>query len=304
MMLRLICFVAATTLVLSPAEATDFLVFYLGGQSNMDGFGTNSDLPRTLQAETDIPIFHGNPVGDLDLTGGLGKWEMLCPGHGIGFSSDGKENKLSDRFGIEVSLGKRLSELFPEHRIALIKYSRSGSSIAEQAAGRFGCWEPDFQQGDGEAAGVNQYDHFLKTIRTALVQRDIDGDGTEDTLIPAGIVWMQGESDANAGSDTAKRYQANLKRLMDLIRAAFRADDLAVVIGRISDSGQDSDGRVWDHGDQVRAAQAAYVSADSNAALVMTTDEYDYSDKWHYDSAGYIDLGRQFAEALRSLQIP
>ena len=26
-----------------------------------------------------------------------------------------------------------------------------------------------------------------------------------------------------------------------------------------------------------------------------------YSDKWHYDSAGTIDLGRQFAEALISL---
>ena len=140
-------------------------------------------------------------------------------------------------------MGDQLSKLFPNQRVALIKYSRSGSSIAEEAAGQFGCWEPDFEQGDGPSASVNQYDHFLKTVRMACAVRDIDGDGTEDRLIPAGIIWMQGESDANAGADVAQRYSANLKRLMDLIRAAFRTDDLAVVIGRISDSGQDTDGR-------------------------------------------------------------
>jgi hypothetical protein len=31
-------------------------------------------------------------------------------------------------------------------------------------------------------------------------------------------------------------------------------------------------------------------------------DGYGYSDKWHYDSAGYIDLGRQFAEAMANLE--
>ena len=47
----------------------------------------------------------------------------------------------------------------------------------------------------------------------------------------------------------------------------------------------------------MRGAQAEYVKADAAAALVTTTDKYGYSDPWHYDSAGYIDLGRQFANA-------
>jgi hypothetical protein len=67
----------------------------------------------------------------------------------------------------------------------------------------------------------------------------IANDGEADTLIPAGIVWMQGESDAALNAEIAERYEANLKRLMDLIRAALRSDDLPVVIGRISDSGRD-----------------------------------------------------------------
>ena len=110
---------------------------------------------------------------------------------------------------------------------------------------------------------------------------------------------MQGESDASYGPEVAAKYEANLKRLMDLIRAALRVDDLPVVIGRISDSGTDKkDGKVWDHGTEVRAAQAAFVKNDTAAHLVESTDAYGYSDPWHYDSAGYIDLGKQFANAL------
>jgi iduronate 2-sulfatase len=65
----------------------------------------------------------------------------------------------------------------------------------------------------------------------------------------------------------------------------------------------DKDGRVWDFGDVVRCAQAALVRRDAGAALVTTTDNYGYSDKWHYDTVGYIDLGRQFAEALHRLEM-
>jgi hypothetical protein len=38
------------------------------------------------------------------------------------------------------------------------------------------------------------------------------------------------------------------------------------------------------------------------AALVTTTDTYGYSDPWHYDSSGYLDLGKQFAVAMHGLQ--
>ncbi len=113
---------------------------------------------------------------------------------------------------------------------------------------------------------------------------------------------MQGESDAYPSEQIALRYLPNLKRLMDLIRAALRVDDLPVVLGRISDSGRDDDGKIWDYGDIVRRIQAFYVENDNNAALVTSTDKYKYSDPWHYDSIGYIDLGEKFAEAMVELQ--
>ena len=111
---------------------------------------------------------------------------------------------------------------------------------------------------------------------------------------------MQGESDA-ATAQVAKRYGRNLKRLMDLIRAALRVDDLPIAIGRISDSGQDDDGRVWNYGNVVRAAQQDFVDSDAAAAIVTSTDNYGHSDPYHYDTAGYIDFGKQFAEALHPL---
>ena len=58
---------------------------------------------------------------------------------------------------------------------------------------------------------------------------------------------------------------------------------------------------MWDFGDVVRDAQPTFVREDARAALVATTDDYGYSDKWHYDTSGYIDLGTQFAEALHRL---
>ena len=277
--------------------AKKYKVFYLGGQSNMDGYGYVNQLPEGLkQPVKGVYIFHGNTQKDTAEIDGKGVWEVLKPGHGVGHQSTPKGNQLSDRFGIELTFARELQNLLPDENIALIKYSRGGTSIHIDAAGDFGCWDPDFSTGNG----VNQYDHFLATVLNAYSVDDIDGDGERDELIPAGIVWMQGESDANV-KEIALEYADNLKRLMDLIRAAFLRDDLPVVIGRISDSGNDSDGNVWDYGNELRWQQARFVNQDSRAALVVTTDNYDYSDKWHYNTEGYIDLGKQFARAMVGL---
>lgn len=157
--------------------------------------------------------------------------------------------------------------------------------------------EPDYRGKNG----INQYDHFLTTIDQALQIKDIDDDGKEDILVPSGIIWMQGESDAVHTEEVAKRYYDNLKRLMDLIRAALHKDDVPVIIGKISDSWNDKDGKVWDYGELVQYAQEKYAKTDNNAAIVRSTRYYKYSDPWHYDSDGYIDLGVKFAETVYRL---
>lgn len=281
----------------APVGATDFYVYYLGGQSNMDGYGYADKLPAELRGELKtVPIFHGNTSPDEKAVDGKGIWSTLRPGHGVGFKSDGDANTYSKRFGVELTFARTIQKQFPDRRIAIIKYSRGGTSIAQAAAGNFGCWEPDFKG----RTGINQYDHFLATVRHAYADSDIDDDGKADRLIPAGIVWMQGESDGAFTPEVAGQYEANLKRLMDLVRAAFRSDDLPVVVGRISYSKKNPP--IWKHGELVRTAQAAFAKNDSNAAMVTTTDKYGYSDPWHYDSPGYIDLGREFAKAMAGLE--
>lgn len=282
----------------------DYRVFYLGGQSNMDGYGYVKDLPEELNGAVDgVMIFHGNTSADGEKVDGRGVWSELKAGHGVGFQSDGVSCSYSERFGVEVTFGRRLREIYPEWNIAIIKYSRGGTSIHEDAARQFGCWEPDYEGGEGVGKGINQYDHFLATVRNAYGVGDIDGDGEADTLRPAGIVWMQGESDAGVTLEIAEAYEDNLKRLMDLVRAAFRVDDLPVVIGRISDSGKGTEKFIWQYGDVVRAGQAAFVEKDGRAQLVTSTDKYAYSDPWHYDSAGYIDLGREFAGGFVQIKL-
>lgn len=294
-------FVCLCLTMTQAAEAKDYLVYYLGGQSNMDGHGYVKDLPDELNQPVEgVMIFHGNIGRDAQPVDGRGVWDVLKPGHGAGFKADEQAGALSNRVGLELTFGLAMQQAMPDKNIALIKYSKGGTSIDEAAARNFGCWEPDFEGGEGEGQGVNQYDHFLATIRNAMAVSDIDGDGEADRLIPAGILWMQGESDAS-DAEVAERYEANLKRLMDLIRAALREDDLPVVVGRISDSGNSSSGKVWEYGDVVRAAQASFVEKDAAAALVTSTDEYGYSDPWHYDTVGYIDLGRQFAALMLEL---
>ena len=212
-MLRVLFGILVATTFLS---AETYHVYYLGGQSNMDGYGKVSELPADLQGVNNaVPIFHGNPKPDGEAGGGMGVWAKVRAGHGAGFSADSTANKYSNRFGIEVTFVRRLNELRPGEKIALIKYSRGGTSIDETAARWFGSWEADFVGGPPQYSGVNQYDNFLATLRNAFAERDIDDDGTNDMLIPAGILWMQGESDA-ATATVAKRYGRNLKRLMDL----------------------------------------------------------------------------------------
>lgn len=272
-------------------------LFYLGGQSNMRGFGYNKELPDHLQKPIEgVYIFQGNPVPDNEENGGLGLWETLRPGHGTYFESDGNSNKLSERFGVELSFAKKLKDLYPNDRIAIIKYARNGSSLDSASAREWGSWEVDYRVGKG----INQFDHFLATVRNAYADTDIDNDGIKDSLMPSGIIWMQGESDSYQES-AALLYYDNLRKLMNLIRSSFRLDDLPVVIGKISDSGDNAEGKVWKYGELVQYAQEKYALENSNVAIVRSTRNYDYTDQFHYTSAGYLDLGEKFAESLYKL---
>jgi len=285
-------------LIFSVLDAKDYKLFYLGGQSNMQGFGSVSELPSDLPENyKDIMIFNGNWDNDDKPVSGVGIWENMKPGFGYGSRSDGITNTYSERFGPELGFAIKIRELMPDENIAILKYAKGGTSI-EIGASRWGCWDPDYS----DSTGINQWDHFLASVRNAMAVKDIDGDGEEDRLIPVGIVWMQGESDADNSEETAKKYGANLRRLMDMIRAAFRYDDIPVVIGQIADSGNDEkDGAMMDNIKYVWEGEFSFVENDPAAAIVTSTQDYNFVDDWHFGTEGALDLGYQFAEKMFGL---
>jgi hypothetical protein len=280
-----------------PPTGKTYEVYFLGGQSNMEGFGFAADVPDGVEAAAaGVPIFLGKTVEDGKDGGGIGLWAPLEAGYGTGFDTDGETNRLSDRFGPELSFGAAMAQFGKS--VAIIKYSRGGSGLIDGVSG-YGSWDPDYAKGNGR----NQYDFALAAIGEALRSGDIDGDGAIDRLVPAGIVWMQGEADAYDNLAAATNYSANLARLVALLRAALHRDDLPVVIGRIRDSGDTQETRVMTYSPEVRAAQQRFVEDDRCAALVTVSDDFRFlDDGWHYTSQDYLALGSAFAGAMQQLQ--
>ncbi|SES92872.1 sialate O-acetylesterase [Thalassotalea agarivorans] len=256
----------------------------------MDGYGDVAVLPEHLKSIPNVMMFHGNGVFDNKPNGGKGIWAPLKAGHGGGFASDGVKNYYSKRFGAELSFAYALTKQFPDKHIAIIKYAVGGTGLHLKTG--YGNWSPDFREGNGQ----NQYDFALTTFANAFAAQDIDGDGEKDTLVPAGIMWMQGEADAHQSEASAKAYEYNLTRLMNLLRAALRDDSVTVVIAKITDS-QLGEEDIMPFIDIVHQAQKQFVSKDICAAYMEETSTYPYEEKdpWHYLSPGYISMGEDFA---------
>lgn len=282
--------------LLASANAKTYNVYFLGGQSNMVGFGYRNELPDDLdEGIYEVPIFSGAPKMDENPTGGDGKWTTLTVGFGLGSDFVAGEYVLSDRFGPEITFADEILKLAPEENIAIIKYAWGGTALLDGVSG-YGSWDPSVRK-------LNQYDYFLKTVRNALAARDIDSDGEPDQLVPAGIIWMQGEADAFESQAASQAYQENLTNLMRLMRAAFRDNTLPIVIGRITDSRSGQPEPVMKFSDTVRQAQEAFAAQDPFASLSTVTEQLEYGehDAWHYLSEGYVLMGRDFARKIHSL---
>lgn len=281
----------------SNAQAKKYDLYLLAGQSNMEGFGYIKDLPEELRKSTSrMMIFHGNSKFDNQPGGGLGMWSQVQPGHGTGFQSNGISNEYSLRFGPELSFAHSILAA-TDRRVAIIKFAVGGTGLSIGVG--YGNWAPEFSAG----AGINQYDNVLTTIKAALYDQDIDNDGINDTLVPRGIIWMQGEADAHHSKEVAEAYQSKLTQLMNLLRAALHTDDLPVIIGRSSKPVNGGEESMMPYVEIVQKAQENYTQNDPCAAYIKEFEPYDRTDGgWHYTSEGYIKMGQAFAREVLKLQ--
>lgn len=247
-------------------EHSKVKIFLLGGQSNMSGWTPLSEIANEFKHEYPEAMIWA----DGETVSGLSRhWMSLIPGLG----------KSELYFGPELSFGPELAKYFPDEKIALLKCSWAGTDLVTQ-------WRPP---SSGRTTGY-LYNGFIKSVHEGLAALPV---GLEPEI--AGMIWMQGESDAILTKTVADEYEYNLTNLINDLRSEFKVPQLPFVIGQISEAS------AWDaFGSTIRKAQLDVSKNISNTSMIITTD-LGFTDPCHYSGMGQITLGKRFAASLNSI---
>jgi Carbohydrate esterase, sialic acid-specific acetylesterase len=243
-----------------PALGAPVQVFILAGQSNMVGSGLTADLPTSpfdYQAPQFIRYSY-DLSSESDVFASSG-WELLRP------------SVRGDDFGPEITFGQRVNAALGE--IAIIKQAANGTSLEAD-------WDPNATQ------GPLLYQRMIDRVNSSLALLDNQGIAYE----LAGVLWMQGESDASLSM--APLYEQNLTQFISAVRNDLGAPGLAFTIGRISNRS------TFSGLDIIRQAQANVAKADPNVLAVDLDHLTLQNDRVHFTSAGQIGLGEAFADAV------
>jgi len=274
----------------SLGAAQHFSVYLMGGQSNMSGsrFTTEpSELPANLQSpQTDVAFFSSVARPQIpqtfSLTGNLQPY------------TDNPSNPSFNYFGPEVSFGRALADGLPNQNIAIIKYSADGTSL-------FNDWKADFS-GNPMQHGDEGY-HFTQfqaTVSSGLsFLAGLNGGG--NTYEIAGMVWVQGEADAN---NDRLDYLSNLSTFTSQLRADYGMN-LPFFFSRLS-ANQDFSSHPAGYS-AVRNAQESFAAGDTNAFLVDTDSLVVVQEsfgKLHYDSSSQVILGQSLASQAVAIPEP
>lgn len=234
-------------------------VYVLAGQSNAGGCGWVADLSQAqAEAPADAHIYLygcGQPQW-------VGIWTPLIPGDG------------GDSAEIGPELGFAQSMPAPFY---MIKFAVGGTSM-----NTFWC-PPD---AGGPFAG---YVNLLEAVRAGLASASIPGGAHI-----AGLIWLQGESDA-PDFESATNYAARLKCFITDFRGAIGEPNLPVVVAQIHDAG-------WPYTSIVQAAQANIVNVLPNVATFQTEDiPIPAPTNPHFGGPEQIIIGQRFAAAMQLL---
>jgi len=246
------------------AADTKTKVFLCAGQSNMVGGMKGSDLIGEYAKAPANAVLWSNILAVPGLPNS--SW--------INLPDKGSDN---ERLGPEISFAHKLAKAFPNDRIAIVKVAFGGMSLADQ-------WKP----GSG-----NVYRRFIVTSKGAVKSLKSSGDPYE----VAGMIWMQGESDAEDRA-SAEAYEANLNELIRLVREELEAPALPVVIARTSDELLKATQWNFAYTKIVQQAQETVAQNDANVYLIRIDDMPTLSDHTHFPPDAYFEIGNRFAEAM------
>ena len=269
-------------------------VYLLGGQSNMEGSAPVAgndppeDLPLDLYEVPEILLYvAGSPAGT---NAGLSNRLITLQPHST--STQGLT------IGPEIGFGERMNELCPGKRIAFLKYSFRGTNLHTQ-------WNPGANNTDTTNWG-DQYTAFVNTINNGLAA--LRADGWEPKI--EGMLWVQGEADAQSTVNNANAYGANLSHLIGRVREQFAVDTASSGMRFVTAQVLPAVNSSFPHRNIVRQAildvdedSGSPLSVDNTASVPTNiTDHPLRVDNVHFNWIGVLALGRTMAYEMLGLE--
>jgi hypothetical protein len=254
------------SLALASSAADPAQVIVLGGQSNMEGQATISEIDK-------LPADQSKDL----------KTELP----NITFINAGKPGKIGEglSFGPEVGFAHTLAAARPEQQFVLVKLGVGGTSMERWSASDAG----GKRNGDLYRALVSSVHEAMRSGNSKVVA----------------ILWMQGEADTRKQA-LADTYFASQQAMIAGMRKEFSAPDAPFIFGRINppatakviDPVTKQETPRYAALPTVRAAQEQVAKEIPNTILIETDDLSKRFDHLHYDGKGQLELGKRMAEAF------
>lgn len=175
-------------------------------------------------------------------------------------------NENAGQMGIWMEFCEALiPDLIGDRKILLVPCAQGGTSFNANN------WNP----------GNTLYNAALARLASAMTQ----GGGTN---LLKGALWLQGESDADAGTTPASLYQGRLQAMYDamVINASGMNSDTPFIVGTIKPDKPNAS--------VINAALAAFSTANIPAQFVDLTD-LAWFDSDHYNAASLATAGQRYA---------
>ena len=281
------CSLASAT---DKAKSIDFLI--VAGQSNATGFDTE---PAKLGSdELDASIRFRFRVGDPppddhDSLSSRKEWTRLSvqpvgnPGPKTEPRQYGNFVNPAGGFGPEISFARKLKrrdqQLGRDSELAVVKVAFSGTSVADD-------WDPAGQDIRGAC-----YRALLEEIRAAHSLAETEG----MTVNFRGLIWVQGESDANAKD--APKYAERLTAMFATLRRDLKAERLPILVSVNVHFHEGKNKFMPD----IIAAQKQVGHEFSDCRYVDTSGA-GLANNVHFNSEGTIEIGKRFASALLAME--
>lgn len=173
-----------------------------------------------------------------------------------------------ERTGLDcgLSFAKTLIKKLPDSiSILMIPTAVGGSSISQ--------W-----LNDSLFRNVKLFSNFLEKLEI----------GKQNGVIK-GILWHQGESDAN--EKDIPHYKKRLGLLFSKFRTAVGNNELPVLIGELGTFSEDPA-----NFDLINKAIHEYAAQDKNSKVISTKDLKDKGDQLHFNSKAQRTMGKRFAK--------